>query len=117
MDTLPTPQPYTPESIKANLRTLILGNRIEVHPHVGSTNDLAKQAGWRGEPEGLVIVAEEQAAGRGRLGRVWTAPAGCCVLCSVLLRPRFSPQQAFYLTVIASLAIYRACAEEGVRGQ
>jgi BirA family biotin operon repressor/biotin-[acetyl-CoA-carboxylase] ligase len=76
----------------------------------GSTNDLSRLAGWRGEPEGLVIGAEEQVAGRGRLGRIWVAPPGCCVLCSVLLRPRFAPQQAFYLTVITALAIYRACA-------
>jgi BirA family transcriptional regulator, biotin operon repressor / biotin---[acetyl-CoA-carboxylase] ligase len=54
-------------------------------------------------------VAEEQVAGRGRLGRVWSAPSGCCILCSVLLRPRFPPGQAFYLTIAASLAIYRAC--------
>lgn len=85
-----------------------MGQCIELHEQVGSTNDLAKQAGRREEPEGLVIVAEEQVAGRGRLGRVWVAPAGCCILCSVLLRPRFSPHQAFYLTIATSLAIYRA---------
>jgi BirA family biotin operon repressor/biotin-[acetyl-CoA-carboxylase] ligase len=75
---------------------------------VRSTNDLAREAGRRGEAEGLVVVAEEQVAGRGRIGRAWVAPPGCCVLCSVLLRPRFSPEQAFYLTIAASLAIYRA---------
>lgn len=67
-----------------------------------------REAARQGEPEGLVIVADEQIAGRGRRGRVWSAPPGCCVLCSVLLRPRFSPQHAFYLTIAASLAIYRA---------
>lgn len=103
----PTSSEYTEHSIRSCLRTLILARRIELHPQVGSTNDLAKQAARRGEPEGLVIVAEEQLSGRGRLGRVWTAPHGCCVLCSVLLRPRFSPQQAFYLTIATSLAIYR----------
>jgi BirA family transcriptional regulator, biotin operon repressor / biotin---[acetyl-CoA-carboxylase] ligase len=101
---------YTAEAVRAHLATLILGRRIEIHLQVGSTNDLARLAGWRAEPEGLVIAAEEQVAGRGRLGRAWVAPPGCCILCSVLLRPRFSPQEAFYLTVIASLAIYRACA-------
>jgi BirA family biotin operon repressor/biotin-[acetyl-CoA-carboxylase] ligase len=81
-----------------------------MHAQVGSTNDLARQAGRRGEAEGLVIVAEEQTAGRGRLGRAWMAPPGCSVLCSVLLRPRFSPYNAFYLTVAAALAVYRTCA-------
>jgi BirA family biotin operon repressor/biotin-[acetyl-CoA-carboxylase] ligase len=102
--------PYTPQSIRSTLPTLILGGRIELHPQVSSTNDLAREAGRRGEPEGLVVLAEEQVAGRGRMGRIWTAPPGCCILCSVLLRPRFTPQHAFYLTIAASLAIHRACA-------
>src|SRR3954449_4632882 len=92
------PLPYTPESVRAYLRTLTLGRRVEIHRQVGSTNDLVKEAARRGEPEGLVIAAEEQVTGRGRLGRVWTAPPGCCILCSVLFRPRFSPQHAAYLT-------------------
>jgi BirA family biotin operon repressor/biotin-[acetyl-CoA-carboxylase] ligase len=104
------PIPYTPDAIQTSLKTLILGHRIELHQQVGSTNDLAREAGRRGEAEGLVILAEEQLAGRGRLGRTWVAPHGCCVLCSVLLRPRFSPEHAFYLTIAAALAIHRACA-------
>jgi BirA family biotin operon repressor/biotin-[acetyl-CoA-carboxylase] ligase len=100
---------YTSQSLRAGLHTLILGRRIEMHEQVGSTNDLARQAGRRGEPEGLVVVAEEQLTGRGRLDRVWTAPPGCCILCSVLLRPRFSPYNAFYLTIATALAVYRAC--------
>ena len=101
---------YTPEAIRSALPTLIVGRRIELHAQVGSTNDLAREAGRRGEPEGLVVLADEQVAGRGRMGRAWAAPPGCCILCSVLLRPRFSPQQAFYLTIAASLAIHRVCA-------
>ena len=87
----------------------LIGRRTEVHSQVGSTNDLVREAARRGEPEGLVIIADEQLKGRGRLGRTWAAPPGCCILCSVLLRPRFSPEQAFYLTIATSLAIYRAC--------
>jgi BirA family biotin operon repressor/biotin-[acetyl-CoA-carboxylase] ligase len=101
-------QDYTPTAIKSRLTTNILGRRIELHPQVGSTNDLVKQAARLGEAEGLVVLAEEQVAGRGRLGRTWVAPPGCCVLCSVLLRPRFSPQQAFYVTIAAAVAIHRA---------
>lgn len=99
---------YTADLLIARLTTTILGRRIELHQQVGSTNDIARAAARAGEPEGLVVLAEEQVAGRGRLGRTWTAPPGCCVLCSVLLRPRFSAQHAFYLTIAASLAIYRA---------
>lgn len=106
---MPNHTPYTAEGISAALNTTLLGQRIEVHPQVGSTNDLVREAARRGEPEGLVIIADEQVKGRGRLGRTWTAPPGCCILCSVLLRPRFSPEQAFYLTIAVSLAIYRTC--------
>src|SRR6186997_1507567 len=104
-----TPLAYTPERVSAHLRTLTLGRCVEIHQQVGSTNDLVKEAARHSEPEGMVIAAEEQVTGRGRLGRVWTAPPGCCILCSVLFRPRFSPQQAFYLTAATALAIRRAC--------
>ena len=99
---------YTPDAIRSSLKTLLVGRRIELHQSVASTNDLVKEAARRGEPEGLVVLAEEQVKGRGRLGRTWTAPPGSSILCSILLRPRFSPTQAFYLTVAAALAIYRA---------
>ena len=101
------PEIYTSENISACLDTIILGRRITLHRQVGSTNDLTREAGRRGEPEGLVVLTEEQVAGRGRLGRTWAAPPGCCVLCSVLLRPRFATHHAFYLTIAAALAIYR----------
>ena len=104
------PPALTEQSLRDCLRTVIIGKRIELHGQVGSTNDLAREADRQGAAEGLVLVAEEQVAGRGRLGRVWSAPPGCCILCSVLLRPRFAPQHAFYLTIAASLAIYRAAA-------
>lgn len=97
-----------PEAVKSLLTANILGKRIEFYRQVGSTNDLAQEAARRGEREGLVVLAEEQITGRGRFGRRWAAPPGSCILCSVLLRPRFSAQQAFYVTIIASLAIYRA---------
>lgn len=98
---------YTPEAINSRLTTHTLGRRIELYRQAGSTNDLVRAAAQRGEAEGLVILAEEQVAGRGRLGRRWVAPPGCCVLCSILLRPRFSPQEAFYITISAAVAIYR----------
>src|SRR4051812_16499065 len=72
---------YSPEAIQSNLQTLTVGRTIEMHRSVDSTNDLAKGAGRRGEPEGLVVLAEEQVKGRGRLGRTWSAPPGSSVLC------------------------------------
>ncbi len=64
-----------------------VGCRILVFEETGSTNDLAARAGDDGLPGGLVIFAESQRAGRGRLGRPWTSPPRQALLFSVLLRP------------------------------
>ena len=59
-------------------------------------------------PEGAVVVAGEQTAGRGRLGRRWLAPAGTSLLCSVQLRPRVAPRHLPELTGIAARATAEA---------
>ena len=55
-------------------------------------------------PEGAVVVAGGQTAGRGRLGRQWLAPAGSSLLCSVQLRPRVDPRRLPELTGVAARA-------------
>lgn len=57
---------------------------------IDSTNTWVMDEARRGAPEGLVAVADHQTAGRGRLGRVWEAPAGANLLMTVLLRPSTS---------------------------
>jgi BirA family biotin operon repressor/biotin-[acetyl-CoA-carboxylase] ligase len=64
-----------------------LWTRLDLCDETGSTNADAVAAGRAGEPEGLVVVAERQTAGRGRLGRTWTSPARAGLAVSVLLRP------------------------------
>lgn len=59
-------------------------------------------------PEGAVVVAGEQTAGRGRLGRSWLAPAGTSLLCSVQLRPRVDPRRLPELTGVAARALAEA---------
>lgn len=64
-----------------------LWSGLKVVATTGSTNaDLVAEAGG-GAPEGAVLLAEQQHAGRGRLGRGWLSPAGAGITCSVLLRP------------------------------
>ena len=58
-------------------------------------------------PEGTLVAADEQTAGRGRLGRRWLAPAGSSLLCSLQLRPTVPSERLPELTVVAS----RGCAE------
>jgi BirA family biotin operon repressor/biotin-[acetyl-CoA-carboxylase] ligase len=68
------------------------------------------------EPEGAVAVAEEQTAGRGRLGRPWHAPARTSVLVSINLRPKVGVARLPELSIVAGLAAAEAIADEtGIR--
>lgn len=64
-----------------------LWTRLDVRAETGSTNADAVAAARDGAPEGLVVVAERQTAGRGRLGRLWESPARAGLAVSVVLRP------------------------------
>lgn len=61
--------------------------RLDLRAETASTNADAASAAREGEPEGLVVVAEAQTAGRGRRGRAWTSPPRAGITASVLLRP------------------------------
>ncbi len=71
----------------------------------GSTNADALSRAESGAPEGLVIAADEQTAGRGRLGRQWVSPPGASVSVSVLLRPPLQPEQLGWLPLLTGLAV------------
>jgi BirA family biotin operon repressor/biotin-[acetyl-CoA-carboxylase] ligase len=62
-------------------------------------------------PEGAVAVADEQVAGRGRLGRRWEAPKGTSVLCSIVLRPEVDSSRLPELSLVAGRACAAALAE------
>jgi BirA family biotin operon repressor/biotin-[acetyl-CoA-carboxylase] ligase len=86
-----------------------LWRSVEVVPVTGSTNAdlLARAAG--GEAEGAVLVAEEQSAGRGRLGRSWTSPPRAALTFSVLLRPAAVPRGRLgWLPLLAGVAVAAA---------
>jgi len=76
-----------PDQIEHGLLTRSLGRRIAVWNRVGSTNDLALRAAASTANDGLVVLAEEQTAGRGRRGRLWTAPPRSSILMSIVLFP------------------------------
>lgn len=97
------------ESILRDLPVQLVGRAVQCYAQVGSTNDLARQQARAGTPEGLAILAEEQTAGRGRLGRGWAAPPGSSLLMSLLLRPTWlAPSDAFALTMLAGVALCEA---------
>ncbi len=79
---------------------------------VGSTNAEAMAVASSGSPEGLVVVADHQRAGRGRLGRSWVEPPGAGLLVSVLLRPGLDPEHLHLASAIVALAAADACRAE-----
>jgi BirA family biotin operon repressor/biotin-[acetyl-CoA-carboxylase] ligase len=80
--------------------------RFAIHrfASVASTMDVCREFAEQGAAEGLVIVADEQTAGRGRAGRAWFSPPGQSLYVSVLLRPHLPPRQTSWLTMIGALA-------------
>jgi len=102
------------ERIREALTTERFGRELVYLPRVGSTNDVAKDLAAKGGPEGAVVLADEQTAGRGRMGRRWMAPPGSCILCSIVFRPRLPLARVQQLTMLCSLAA--ADAVEGIAG-
>ena len=97
--------------IKRAIKTKVIGNEILIFNEVSSTNDLAMEMGSKDGEDGLVIIAESQLHGKGRLGRTWISPKGVNLYASILLRPDFSPLQASALTMMASVAAAKAISE------
>lgn len=81
-----------------------------------STNDDVREMARGGAPEGSLVVAEVQQAGRGRLGRKWFNRAGDSLQVTVLLRPPLSPRRGTLIPLMAASAIYRALEKLGVKG-
>lgn len=85
-----------------------LWSRLQVTPETGSTNADVSAAALAGAPEGLVVVAEQQTAGRGRRDRQWVAPARAGLTLSVLLRPDVPRPQWGWLPLLAGVALWEA---------
>ena len=84
----------------------LVGSRLIYYDSLTSTMDEAQRLAERGEPEGTVIIAEEQTAGRGRFGREWISPAGQNLHFSALLKP--TAAQLPYVNMAATLAVSEA---------
>jgi len=96
--------------LQRQLKTQIIGigDKLLYLPTVDSTNSLAMKLANERSEEGVVVLTDNQTAGKGRLGRRWVDVAGCNVLSSTLLRPHFPPH---FLIMVASLAIVDAIIE------
>lgn len=89
-----------------------LGRRVVYLESTTSTNDVARDLGQAGEPEGVVVVADGQTAGRGRAGKApWLTPPGTSIAVSVLLRPALAPEHLSRLALVAGVAAVDAVRE------
>jgi BirA family biotin operon repressor/biotin-[acetyl-CoA-carboxylase] ligase len=108
-----------PDQIEHELGARWIGRRIAVWSRVTSTNDLAARAGRSTANAGLVVLAEEQTAGRGRRGRSWRVPPRSSILMSVVLFPPEHltpglPEAAFgsaWLTALGAVATAEVVSE------
>ncbi|MFW6022532.1 MAG: biotin--[acetyl-CoA-carboxylase] ligase [Halanaerobiaceae bacterium] len=96
------------EEIMIGLENKEIGNEIIVFDSIDSTNNKAKELARDKCKSGTVIVAEEQVAGRGRLGRKWHSPVGSGLWFSIVVRPDILPIKSPFLTISASLAVLDA---------
>ncbi len=102
-----SPDRLIADDLLSRLDEASLLREIVVFEKTGSTNDVAARLGQEGAPEGLVIFAEKQTSGRGRLGRRWEAARGLGLLFSLLLRPELPLRDWTRLTTWAAVAVAR----------
>ncbi|MBW2710012.1 MAG: biotin--[acetyl-CoA-carboxylase] ligase [Deltaproteobacteria bacterium] len=98
------PEPFNPDILTRALKSYLFGNNVIFRDTIGSTNVFLKRLAQEGASEGTVVIADEQSAGLGRLGREWFSKKGENLLFSVLLRPQLPPGKLFVLTMIFALA-------------
>ncbi len=82
-------------------------SRVVRRSEVSSTNDVLKELGKDGEPEGTVLVASSQTHGRGRMGRTWNSPKGNLYL-SIILRPNVKARELLRMTVYSCVPFAQA---------
>ena len=101
----PAPDPLLTRSFARCLPGGRLAGPLRAYGSVRSTQVLARSWAEAGAPEGAVVIADHQTAGRGRRGRSWTAPPGAALLFSVVLRPPFPVARWAEIPLAAGCAV------------
>lgn len=99
-----TPDIIEPFEIERNLSTKYIAHNIHFYQEVTSTNDIAKKFVENNAPEGTVIIAEQQTAGRSRSKSDWASPEGG-IWMTMILKPEVSLLEASKLTIVTGVAI------------
>jgi len=93
------------------LGSSLFSKNLVFHERINSTNALAKELALKDAPEGTLIIAEEQTAGKGRLDRKWLSPGKENLLFTILLRPPLDADNVFLLTMILAVSVIDAVKE------
>ncbi len=102
---LKTADMLTETECRDYLRGRWLGNPVYCFGETDSTNIRAKILAEKGAPEGTLVLAESQTAGKGRRGRSWVSPPGEGLWFSLVLRPNIRPSVTPLLTLVAAMAV------------
>lgn len=102
------PDLLSAEEIEAHLNSALIGRHFICLPHTSSTNADAFRLAEQAAAEGTVVLADTQSGGKGRMGRIWSSPAGVNLYCSIILRPSIPPYEAPQLTFLSAVAVARA---------
>lgn len=105
---------YDQNTISQAIHTKWAGNTVHFVRETDSTNNWAKKLVKEGASHGTLAVTEFQTAGKGRLGRSWTAKEGSTVMMTLILKPDFSPEYAPMLTLVMGLSIAQAAEKLGI---
>lgn len=98
----------SPAMLHGQLRDSLIGSECMLFDEIDSTNREAMRQAEAGANEGLVIIANRQTSGRGRLGRSWHTAENDSLALSILLRPDIPPEKVPQLSLLAAVALYRA---------
>ncbi|MFQ6019162.1 MAG: biotin--[acetyl-CoA-carboxylase] ligase [Dehalococcoidia bacterium] len=102
-----SPDRFYPWEVRDGLHSLRFGQAVHYFDATGSTQDEARRLAETGAPEGALVIAEQQRAPRGRLGRSYFTPPGGLWF-SLLLRPRRTPEEVIALSLLAAVGVHRA---------
>lgn len=101
---------YGQHELESRMDTRWAGHPVTFYEVLDSTNLRARLDAEKGAPQGALVVADMQTAGRGRRGRSWSSPAGANAYFTLILKPDFEPDKASMLTLVMAMAV-----AEGIR--
>ena len=101
----------SPAMLRRQLGETLIGSECMVFDEIDSTNRETMRQAEAGADEGLVIIANRQTSGRGRLGRSWHTAENDSLALSILLRPDISPEKVPQLSLLTAVALHKALSQ------